>query len=73
MLLRSSVRKLAALAINCNAYKTNSSGLERNGSGLEMNLAWRGRGTKRRKRNFPNKEKGMFYNAGSVTCSQTAG
>jgi hypothetical protein len=60
VLLRSSERKLAILAINCNAYKTNISGLERNGSGLEMNFARRGRGTKRRKRNFPNKEKGMF-------------
>jgi hypothetical protein len=73
VLLRSSERKLAILAINYNAYKTNISGLKRDGSGLEMNFARRGRGTKRRKRNFPNKGKGVFSSAGSVICSQTAG
>jgi hypothetical protein len=60
VLLRSSERKLAILVINYNAYKTNISGLERNSSGLKMNFARRGRGIKRCKRNFPNKEKGMF-------------
>jgi hypothetical protein len=60
VLLRSSKRILAVLVINCNAYKMNILGLERNGLGLEMNFARRGRGTKRCKRNFPNKEKGMF-------------
>jgi hypothetical protein len=66
VLLRSSERNLAVLAINCNGYK-------RNISGLKMNFSRRGRGTKGRKRNFPNKEKGMFLSAGSVTRSQIAG
>jgi hypothetical protein len=48
--LRSSERQLA---IKCNGYK-------RKIASFEMNFARRGRGTKRRKRNFPNKEKSVF-------------
>jgi hypothetical protein len=66
VLLRSSERNLAILAINCNGYK-------RNILGLKINFSRRGRGIKGCKRNFPNKDRGMFLSAGSVTRSQIAG
>ena len=54
------------LAIKCNVYK-------RKIVCFEMNFARRGRGTKRRKRNFPSKEKGVFWSVRPATCNQIVG